>query len=127
MSSAPPRLTTRTVASYVERLGVPLGAARERYLNPRLSDLTPPDEMADRREMAERLAAAIRAKERVVVFGDYDCDGMTAAAILCDVIEELGGTAIAHLASRFHGGYGLSAQALERVLASQPSLVVTIT
>lgn len=125
MSESPPRLTTKTVASYVERLGVQNGAPLAQYLDPRLSDLTSPEQMADRKLIAERLASAIRKKERIVVFGDYDCDGMTAAAILSDVIEELGGVAIPHLASRFHGGYGLSASALERVLASAPQLVVT--
>jgi single-stranded-DNA-specific exonuclease len=125
MSESPPRLTTRTVAHYVERLGLPKGAPLAQYLDPRLSDLTPPEQMADRKVTAERLASAIRKQERVVVFGDYDCDGMTAAAILSDVIEELGGIAIPHLASRFHGGYGLSKEALERILKSEPALVVT--
>lgn len=125
MSDSPPRLTTKTVANYVERLGVHKGAALAQYLDPRLSELTPPEQMADRKLIAGRLASAIRKKERIVVFGDYDCDGMTAAAILCDVIEELGGVAVPHLASRFHGGYGLSLPALERILESSPALVVT--
>lgn len=125
MNESPPRLTTRTVANYVERLGMHKGAALAQFLDPRLSDLTPPGQMIDRKVIAERLASAIKKKERVVVFGDYDCDGMTAAAILSDVIEELGGVAIPLLASRFDGGYGVSGPALSRILASSPALVVT--
>ena len=81
--------------------------------------------MADRASLSARLARAIERKERIVVFGDYDCDGITAVAILALVIEALGGTAAVELASRFEGGYGLSALALERVLAHEPGLVVT--
>lgn len=81
--------------------------------------------MLDRGALAERVARAVRARELVVVFGDYDCDGMTSAAILYLVITELGGRAKVELASRFEGGYGLSARALERVLSHEPSLVIT--
>jgi single-stranded-DNA-specific exonuclease len=109
----------------VERLGIEAGEPLERYLDPRLSTLTPPDQMAGRKEIALRLATAIREREKVVVFGDYDCDGMTAAAILSDVIEELGGVVAPLLASRFHGGYGVSQPAVERILKEEPQLVVT--
>lgn len=120
-----PRLATTTVARYLERLGLTSGDKLDSYLSPRLSSLTAPDQMADRAAIAERLARAIRQRERVVVFGDYDCDGMTAAAILSDVIEELGGIALPLLASRFDGGYGVSQRAVERILEQRPSLVIT--
>lgn len=120
-----PRLATKTIAHHIERLGIAPGKPLESYLVPRLSGLTPPDEMADRAVIARRLAEAIRKRERIVVFGDYDCDGMTAAAILSDVIEELGGVVLPLLASRFDGGYGVSAPALSKILGLEPSLVVT--
>jgi len=97
----------------------------ERFLNPRLSELSQPDGMLDRRAAAERLARAIRANERIVVFGDYDCDGMTATAILTEMLRALGGNVTPLLASRFDGGYGLSDAALTRIVAQSPSLVVT--
>lgn len=124
MSAPAPRLATTTVAKYVEQLGV-LRADLETYLSPRLSGLTSPEGMLDRPQLAARLAQAIRKRERIVVFGDYDCDGMTAAAILSDVIEELGGTVFPLLASRFDGGYGVSKPALRRIFAQEPQLVVT--
>src|SRR5690606_25472551 len=70
-------------------------------------------------------ARAIGAREQIVVFGDYDCDGMTSTAILTDGLRRLGGRVATVLASRFDGGYGLSSAALARVSKHSPGLVVT--
>ncbi len=96
-----------------------------RFLEPRLADLTPPDTMKDRDEAVDRIARAVRARERICVFGDYDADGVTAAALLTDVLRTLGGDVVTALADRFAGGYGLSDPALERVLATGASLLIT--
>ena len=71
-----------TLAELLERRGHQDVEATRRFLNPRLSELTPPDAMVDRSQAAERMAQAIRAGELIAVFGDYDCDGMTSAAIM---------------------------------------------
>lgn len=115
----------RTLGDWLVRqeLGDPVLA--ERFLNPRLAELTTPDAMADRSAAAERLARAITGHERIVVFGDYDCDGMTAAAIMTEILRALGGEVTPLIASRFDGGYGLSNAALARVFAARPSVVVT--
>ncbi len=95
------------------------------FLEPRLGGLTPPDAMADRGAAAERLARACRARERVAIFGDYDVDGTTSAAILGGILERLGADVRVFVANRFEGGYGFSAPALERVLGCDPGLIVT--
>jgi single-stranded-DNA-specific exonuclease len=95
------------------------------FLDATLRGLSSPDPMADRAAAAERIARAIRASERVVVFGDYDVDGTTSAIILSQVITALGGEARTLIADRFLGGYGLSDEALERCLAEGPGLLVT--
>ncbi len=123
--SLKPRLKTRTVARHAAQLGVAEGEDLVRFLEPKLAHLTPPDAMADRDICAKRLAKAIRSQETIVVFGDYDCDGMTATAIMSDVLEELGGKVTPLLASRFHGGYGVSEPALLRIMDAKPQLVVT--
>jgi single-stranded-DNA-specific exonuclease len=56
----------------------------ERWLDPKLSHLTPPAGMVDRDAATERIARAIREREKICVFGDYDCDGITACAILTE-------------------------------------------
>ena len=95
------------------------------FLSPKLADLTPPDAMLDRALAADRLARAVRAGERIAIFGDYDVDGTTSAAILADVLEALGGEVCALVASRFSGGYGFSEEALARVLDTGAKLLVT--
>lgn len=118
---------TVTVAEHLVRLGYgdTNETAAARYLEPRLRDLTVPDAMADRAQAAARLAEAVRRRELVCVFGDYDCDGITSVAILSEVIEALGGRVTTCLASRFDGGYGVSPAALRRILATGARLLVT--
>jgi single-stranded-DNA-specific exonuclease len=97
-----------------------------RFLDPRLSDLTLPDAMADRAVAARRLAQAVRSKQRIVVFGDYDCDGITATAILTRALRSLGATEVVPmLANRYAGGYGVSSEAMRRILSVKPDVLVT--
>ena len=95
------------------------------FLEATLRGLSSPEPMVDRGAASERIARAIRARERIVVFGDYDVDGTTSALILSEVIEALGGEARTLIADRFRGGYGLSEQALNRCLAESPGLLIT--
>ena len=95
------------------------------FLAPRLAELTRPDAMLDRDPAAERLADAVRRKERIVVFGDYDVDGTTSAALLAIALGTMGAAVVPLTASRFDGGYGLSDVALAKIIAAAPTLVVT--
>ncbi len=114
-----------TIADALSRTGFAPGDELQRFLNPRLNHLSPPDAMLDRDAAAERLVAAIKQKERIVVFGDYDCDGITSVAILTTVLRHFGATVVPLLATRRDGAYGLSTPALARVMAAKPTVVVT--
>lgn len=114
-----------TVADLLDRAGHSGGDATRRFLDPRLAHLTPPDAMADREASADRIARAIRSGERIAIFGDYDCDGITASAILTGILRALGGDVRPMLATRAEGSYGLSAPALARVRGVSPSLLIT--
>ncbi|MDH5674910.1 MAG: single-stranded-DNA-specific exonuclease RecJ [Myxococcales bacterium] len=95
------------------------------FLRPRLSQLSQPEAMVDRGRAADRLAKAVREREPITVFGDYDVDGVTSAAILGGIVEQLGGRVRTLVADRFAGGYGLSDPALDRVLAEPCGVLVT--
>lgn len=114
-----------TAAQVLLHRGIRDAAAAETFLDAHLRGLSPPGPMADRRAASERIARAIRAGERIVVFGDYDVDGTTSALILSEVIAAFGGEVRTLIADRFHGGYGLSALALDRCLAECPRVIVT--
>jgi single-stranded-DNA-specific exonuclease len=114
-----------TAADVLRRRGFGDDATTRKFLEPRLSHLTVPDAMADRAKASERLAKAVRDRERIAIFGDYDCDGITAAAVLTEALRTLGGDVVPLLATRFDGGYGLSDRAVERVLSVGPRVLVT--
>ena len=114
-----------TVAQLLMHRGLSDAGSAKAFLQAPLSGLSAPDSMVDREAAAERLAAAIRAREQIVVFGDYDVDGTTSAALLSLALQALGGQVQTLIADRFAGGYGFSEVALQRVMACRPRLVVT--
>jgi single-stranded-DNA-specific exonuclease len=116
---------TATVAEWLIRRGHADSEVTRRFLEPRLAHLSDPSHMADRAVAADRLAHAIRRGERIVVFGDYDCDGITSAAIMTEILRALGGDVSPLLASRFDGGYGVSQAAADRILDSGARMLVT--
>jgi single-stranded-DNA-specific exonuclease len=99
----------------------------EDYLQPRLASLPDPLDTPGIRAVAERLARALKAQEKVVLYGDYDVDGVTSLAILHRFLQGLGLTTSCFLPLREAEGYGLSREGLDRVFADlQPSLLVAL-
>ena len=116
---------TTTVADVLHRQGFQDDARTRRFLDPRLAHLTHPGQMADRALAAECLASAVLRGEPICVFGDYDCDGITATAILTGMLRAVGGHVSALLGSRFDGGYGVSPGAISRIVGTGAKLLVT--
>lgn len=116
---------TITMADVLHRAGRRADDGTRRWLEPLLAHLTPPDAMADRAAAAARLARAVRARERIAVFGDYDCDGITSTAIVTGALRSMGGDVTPLLATRREGSYGFSAPALGRVRGTGATLLVT--
>ena len=99
----------------------------KKYLACDLSDLGDPFSMSGAEAAAARLAAAIAKKEKVLVFGDYDVDGITATALLILVLQELEVPVEYHIPSRFADGYGLQSDVLEEFAARGGSLALLST
>ena len=79
------------------------------------------------REAVDRVLRAIHERQVIAVYGDYDADGVTATALLVDVLERLGGRVSPFLPHRLEEGYGLSDEGLERCLRTcQPTLIITV-
>src|SRR6185369_17422504 len=74
----------------------------------------------------DRIAAARRAGERVMVFGDFDADGLTGLAILVRALRRLGVDAIPYVPSRLDEGHGLSRAAVEAATAADGRVIVTV-
>jgi single-stranded-DNA-specific exonuclease len=114
------RLTARILISR----GVTDAALAARFLTPRLADLRRPDGVADLERAIDRLTAALAGRERIAVFGDYDVDGVTTAAILATTLRALGGDVVARAASR-HVGYGVGPADVARFADEGCSVLVT--
>ena len=95
------------------------------FLNPRADDLLDPLALHDMGAAARRLRAAIEAGEAVCVYGDYDVDGVCAAAILSGCLKARGADARVYLPSRHSEGYGLNEEAI-RGIAGWAGLLVTV-
>jgi single-stranded-DNA-specific exonuclease len=85
------------------------------FLRPTLKSLLEPATIPNLRAAAERVAKAIRDREKIVVYGDYDVDGITATAILWHAIRHLGGVVEYYIPHRIDEGYGLNAEAVEQI------------
>lgn len=106
--------------------GVDLELAQH-FLEPTLRALLPdPSVLAGMDEAASRLAHAVRTRETVAVFGDYDVDGACSAAIVTLVLRGLGCTVRTHVPDRMREGYGPNAPALLNLVASGATLIVCV-
>lgn len=107
--------------------GLSDAASARSFLSPSLArDWAEPTAIPGMSHAAERVARSISSGERIVVFGDFDLDGVSAAAVATRGLAALGATVSAIVPHRFREGYGLSEAAVLRVLESKPSLVITV-
>ena len=95
-----------------------------RFLAPKLADLRRPDGMADLPRALDRLTAALSGGETIGVFGDYDVDGVTTAAVLTLALRACGGRVLPRAASR-HAGYGLGVADVDRFASDGCRVLVT--
>jgi single-stranded-DNA-specific exonuclease len=91
-----------------------------RFLQPRLKDLGDPFLIPNMAAAVERLLAARHLGQLVVIFGDYDVDGVTSAALLIESLSALGWRVECYLPHRLEEGYGLSRDGVERCLQKFP-------
>ena len=98
-----------------------------RHRNPTLRDFLPdPSELRDMDAAADRLAQAVMTGETVTIYGDYDVDGATSAALLVRLLRMLGHDARYYIPDRLLEGYGPSGAALVRLAEEGSSLIVTV-
>ncbi|MGP1352289.1 MAG: single-stranded-DNA-specific exonuclease RecJ [Parasphingopyxis sp.] len=106
------------------------GCARDEidaYRTPTIRSFMPdPSIFRDMDQAAERIVAAIRAQEKVTIFGDYDVDGATSAALLIRLLRGLGLDAGYYIPDRLMEGYGPSGEALVKLAEQGSSLIVTV-
>ncbi len=103
------------------------GEARRRFLSPGYRAFQhDPYLLSDMMPAVRRLEVAQKSGERVVIYGDYDIDGLTATALLLDAFSAFGIRADAFIPNRFVEGYGLNDDAIRSLAAADAGLIVTV-
>ena len=107
------------------RRGIRTAEEAERFLDPGVAELNDPFLLSDMDRAVAAIQNAIRRGTRIVVFGDYDVDGVCSSAILSEYLHEAGADVEVYLPSRHREGYGLNEAAI-RTLAQHCGLMVTV-
>lgn len=114
------------VARIMQRRGVRSEEALHHFLYDTLDDLADPFLMKGMRETAERLLLARERKEKVVIYGDYDVDGITSTSILYRFFKRIGMDVGFYIPGREGEGYGLNTGAVEKLIGEGYTLLITV-
>jgi len=96
------------------------------FLRPKLTHLTDPQQMPGAEAAVHRLKQAIKNKEKITIYGDYDVDGITGVAILWQILKLLGADVDYYIPHRIDEGYGLNAEAVRQLAESGTKLLITV-
>lgn len=117
----------RFIADTLVARGIDTVEEAKRFLTPSLErDWGNPYRMKGMDEAVDRIARAIIDREKIVVFGDFDLDGVSATALMTRGLRACSGIVEPFIPLRFEEGYGLSQAAIDRMSALEPDLVVTV-
>ena len=106
--------------------GIRTAVEAQAFLHPADEPFHDPFLMMDMEKATTRIMQAIHGGERIVVYGDYDVDGMTSTTLLMKNIRALGGKVSYYIPNRFTEGYGINGAALRQIAAEGGGLLVTV-
>lgn len=96
------------------------------FLEPTRNDFHDPYKMPDMKKAVDRIIKAINNKEKVIIYGDYDVDGITSTMVLKSFLDENGLEVGYRIPNRLNEGYGLNMKAIEEIKAQGYSLIITV-
>lgn len=97
------------------------------FINPKYENLKDPNELPDMEKALKRIEKAIKTGEKVLIYGDYDVDGVTASTLMEEALKMAGAAEVEiMLPDRFVDGYGMSERLIKRAKKDQISLVITV-
>lgn len=118
---------TEPVAELLLMRGFTTDKAIDKFLNPSMNDLHDPMLLDHMPEAVEKIRKAMAANQKILIFGDYDVDGISASYILLDFLGKLGAQVDVFLPNRYVDGYGLTIEALDKEIARfSPDLIITV-
>ena len=115
-----------TIAQILALRGITDPIEIRRFMETPFQELRPGSELPGASDAAQEIYQTIQAGEKIVIYGDYDADGMTSTAILVLCLQMLGGQVSFFVPNRLDDGYGLNRAALEKIHKQGAALVVTV-
>jgi single-stranded-DNA-specific exonuclease len=111
----------------VARIYASRGIERPEQLGRQLKELLPDTKLHGMAAAVERLVQALERRERILIVGDFDCDGATSTALAVLALRQFGAAEVDYLVpNRFEYGYGLSPEIVEVAAVQQPHLIITV-
>ncbi len=102
-------------------------AQAETFLKPDYDKgLTDPFVLSGMTKAVARIVRAVNKKEKIVIYGDYDIDGLSSSALLYDAFMAMGVKVSLYIPDRFEEGYGLNSSAIEKLKKQQNDLIITV-
>jgi single-stranded-DNA-specific exonuclease len=98
----------------------------DKFLNPNLTDLFDPFMMSQMDIAVDRVIQALKANEKIMIYGDYDVDGITGTALMFLILNRLGASVSYYLPNRLIEGYGISEDGLQEAEKRQVNLLVSV-
>jgi single-stranded-DNA-specific exonuclease len=114
----------------LENRGIKTKKDKEEFLNPKIENITIDNVGIDKKQLIKaikRIEKAVASNEQIIVFGDYDVDGITGAAILWETLHKIYKNVLPYLPHRENEGYGLSKISIDNLLNQHPAIKLIIT
>lgn len=114
------------VGRLLAQRGIDTFEAAKKFFRPSLEDLHDPFLMADMTEAVHRVLTAIKNRESILVFGDYDVDGTTSVALMYSYLKSLGAQVGTYIPDRYNEGYGISYQGIDYAIQQGVHLIIAL-
>ena len=117
---------SRLLATIISNKGLKSKQEIETFLNPTRKDFHNPYLMPDMEVAVNRIVKAIENQEKVIIYGDYDVDGITSITVLKKFLEDRGLTVDSYIPNRLDEGYGLNKNAIKKIVEEKYTLMITV-
>lgn len=125
-----PKNTAEVIKNLLDNRGFKTEQEVSAFLRPSIEDLSIDSVGIDKKELyktVERIKSAIKRKEKIVIYGDYDVDGICGTAILWETLYKVYTNIVPYIPDRFEEGYGLSVMGIDNLLKKHPDIKLIIT
>ncbi|MBD3168618.1 MAG: single-stranded-DNA-specific exonuclease RecJ [candidate division Zixibacteria bacterium] len=116
----------RVVANILVNRGMTSSEEVQRFLHPKMEELCDPYMFEDMDRGVERVIDALRTREKIMIYGDYDVDGITATSLMFLTLNRLGAEVSYYLPNRLEEGYGISEEGIQEAIKRGVTLLISV-